>query len=235
VPAWLRGCWRRAWIEFADGSRDETEQVWWLQTDAAMADVRIAAARPSFTGVSDLRDCSPDQLAALATANASTGVTRVVATVDHHDGTHSCTATWHTYGVGINFQPVCGYPEPGLLHLDAGATVMIERAPSGAYVEEWHLVPGSREAPQRHLVRPDGSELFVAGTIAIEARDRRPATLPAVPLAELLRRAPGPHAPDVAALLDCEFSVATRADDGTFRITASTLPWRDGTVLDVAA
>ena len=94
-------------------------------------------------------------------------------------------------------------------------------------------MPGSRDAPQVHLVRADGSELFVAGTIAIEACDRRPAPLPEVAIGQLLRQPPGDGRRDPSALLDCEFSVAAGAD-GTFRIVASTLPWREGEVLDVA-
>ena len=45
VPELMFGCWRRAWIEFADGSRDDTTNVVWLQTESSMADVRIAADR----------------------------------------------------------------------------------------------------------------------------------------------------------------------------------------------
>ena len=36
----------------------------------------------------------------------------------------------------------------------------------------------------------------------------------------------------IEQLLDCEFSVA-ELNDGAWRITASTLPWRRGAVLDV--
>ena len=36
------------------------------------------------------------------------------------------------------------FPEPGLMTWNDDATVMHERAPSGAYLEEWRLVPGSR-------------------------------------------------------------------------------------------
>src|SRR6185295_18411891 len=34
VPDLMLGCWRRAWIEFADGRRDDTTVVVWLQTDS---------------------------------------------------------------------------------------------------------------------------------------------------------------------------------------------------------
>lgn len=219
MPHWLRGCWRRAWIEFADGRRDHTEQVLWLQTERAMADVRVSGTRPSFAGVTSFAHCSPEQLAALATSNASTGHTAVTDVVD--DGTRrECVAQWHTYGHGVNFQPECTFPEPGLLEVSADGTVMIERAPSGAYTEEWHLVPGSRDL-LRHERLGTGRERFTAGPVVVDVRDR------ATPIE--------PGDPFTPASLDCEFSVATRDTDGAYRIAFSTIPWREGALLDVTA
>jgi hypothetical protein len=40
--------------------------------------------------------------------------------------------------------------------------------------------------------------------------------------------------PMMEALLDCEFSIA-ELDGDTWRITAPTLPWREGEVLDVGS
>jgi predicted amidohydrolase len=48
VPDLMLGCWKRAWIEFADGTRDDTTTVVWLQTESLMADVRIATDRGTF-------------------------------------------------------------------------------------------------------------------------------------------------------------------------------------------
>ena len=209
VPEWLRGCWRRVSIDFADGSSNLTDTVYWLQTDSAMVDVRIAAGRPSFAGVTSFEQCSPAQRAALATTNASTGFTTATDVMTHADGTHSCVAQWFTYGYGVNFQPECQYPEPGLLAVDVTGAVMIERAPSGAYEEEWHRVPGSHDGSLSATVLDDGRHLFVAGPIAVLVRDRTS-----------------------AEELDCEFSVALRDGDGVYRIQVSTLPWREGAVVD---
>lgn len=233
VPDWLLGCWQRAWIRTADGRVDRGEHVFWLQTPDSMADVRISGARPPFDGITSLRECSPDQLAALASANASTGYTSTEHVADHPDGSHSCTAQWHTYGHGANFQPVVTYPEPGLLHVDASGTVMTERAPSGAYTEEWHLVPGSRDVLRRHRLH-DGRDLFVAGPVHIVVRDRsvdppRAAALPELIASDGLERAA------VEALLDTEYSVAFREADGRTVVRHSTLPWLEGTTLDVIA
>ena len=217
VPEWLRGCWRRAWIEFADGTRNDTDHVVWLQTERTMADVRVSGARPAFIGVASFEQCSPEQLAALATSNASTGYTAAAEVID--DGERrECIAQWFTYGHGANFQPECTFPEPGLLEVSADGTVMIERAPSGAYTEEWHLVPGSRDL-LRHERLGMGRERFTAGPVVVEVRDR------AVPMAS--------GEPFTATSLDCEFSVAMRDPAGTYRIVVSTLPWREGASLDV--
>ncbi|MBI4934001.1 MAG: hypothetical protein HY828_08990 [Actinobacteria bacterium] len=218
VPHWLQGCWRREWIQFADGTRNDSDHVYWLQTERAMADVRVSGDRPSFFGATDLAECSVEQLASLATSNASTGFTTTTDVVEHDNGSYSCVAQWFTYGHGANFQPTCNFPEPGLLSVDPTGTFMIERAPSGEYVEEWHLVLGSRDL--LHHAELGGREVFVAGPVAIAVRDRATSVEPGAPL--------------TVEALDCEFSVAIQGDDGVYRVEVSTLPWREGTVLDVA-
>jgi hypothetical protein len=233
VPLWLRGVWRRAWIRFADGAFDDTESVHWLQCASAMADVRVPARGALFDGVTSLAQCERSLLLHLAQSNASTGHTTVSDVVEHDDGSRSCTAEWHSYGVGLNFQPVVTFPEPGLLHVSADGTVMRERAPSGAYEEEWHLVPGTAAHQERRLL-PDGRELFVAGPVAVVARDRRVAPPQLAPLPQLVGSIEQTRG-TIEALLDMEFSVAERADEGTYCIVHSTLPWREGSTLDVTA
>ncbi len=147
VPDLMLGCWKRAWIEFADGTRDDTTTVVWLQTESLMADVRIGAGHDGLRHRAGLHDCSVDQLRVLASADASSGFTECGSVDVDADGVRTATASWHTRGHGINFQPVSAFPEPGLMSWNDDATVMIERAPSGAYVEEWRLVPGSPRAP----------------------------------------------------------------------------------------
>ena len=107
-------------------------------------------------------------------------------------------------------------------------TVMFERAPSGAYVEEWRLVPGSRDPL----------------TVIIDRR--RPHDLPG------RRRAPSWYAIDASrfhARRGCpscstttptiercskRCSTASSAwrerNDDRWMITTSTLPWQEGTV-----
>jgi hypothetical protein len=231
VPDEMLGCWRRAWIEFADGTRDDTTTVVWLQTESLMADVRIAADRDDLRGRAGLHECTADDLRAIASADASSGFTDCSPVVIGADGVRAATATWHTRGHGVNFQPVSAFPEPGLMEWNDDATVMMERAPSGAYVEEWRLVPGSRD--RLSVTQVDDETVYRAGPIAVFVRDRRVAIPRPARLQELL----GDHEDDrpmIEALLDCEFSVA-ELDGGQWTIIASTLPWREGEVLDVNA
>jgi hypothetical protein len=225
----MLGCWKRAWIEFSDGTRDDTTTVVWLQTESRMVDVRIPADRAVRSDRAALHECSVDELRAIASSDASSGFTECGPPVVDGDGLQSATASWHTRGHGVNFQPISAFPEPGLMAWNHDATVMMERAPSGAYVEEWRLVPGSRGALT--VASVGDTTTYRAGPIAVLVRDRSvPIPRPAR-LRELLDEYATARSM-MEALLDCEFSVAEQTD-GEWTITASTLPWREGRVLDV--
>lgn len=229
VPVLLFGCWKRAWIKFADGTVDDTTNVVWLQTESLMVDVRINAVSRHISRRSGLHDCTIDELHALALNDASSGFTECGQPVVGADGMRGATASWNTRGHGINFQPVSAFPEPGLMTWSADGTVMMEYAPSGAYVEEWRLVPGSRDPLT--VTQGESGTTYRSGGIAVFVRDRD------IPIPRLARL---PELVDeywedrtmVEQLLDCEFSVA-ELSDGKWRISASTLPWREGTILNV--
>ena len=89
---------------------------------------------------------------------------------------------------------------------------MIERAPSGAYVEEWHRVPRSVDRLIEH--RTDSRHrLYAAGDLAVVVTDDRG---------------------DDQSLFEVEFAICEPADDRSpWRIVASTLPGRIGEGLDV--
>ncbi|MFN8020829.1 MAG: hypothetical protein U0Q03_04800 [Acidimicrobiales bacterium] len=233
VPAELRGCWRRAWIEYADGTRDDTSVVIWLQLASDMADVRVPAAHP-LRERAGFDDCSLDELRSLADSESSSGRTTCTPVVTGADGVPRATAEWHSDGDGVAFQPVSAFPEPGVLEWPSD-TVMIERAPSGAYVEEWHLLPGTH-APASHHVDASGCHVYRSGDAAVLVRDRSTPVQRAVRLDELVAEC-GDDRARLVALVDCEFSfaLARRGHDGSnvFVVEASTIPWRVGEVLDV--
>lgn len=230
VPELLRGCWRRQWIRWADGSVDDTSTVIWVQLPSLMVDVRVSARQPSLASRGSLDACSLADLATLAESESSSGYTTCTP-IERSDGVRQATARWITRGHGVAFQPVSAYPEPGLLSWNDDGTVMKERAPSGAYVEEWHRVPNT-DGPLRHQVRADGRQLYRAGDTAVIVRDRPTPVPRQARLDELIAEA-GDNVAAVRALVDCEFSVATRQSDGHFHVEASTLPWRIGGTVDV--
>jgi hypothetical protein len=234
VPELLRGCWRREWIRLADGTVDDTTEVYWLQLESLMADVRIAAEQPALAARGSLAACTLVDLSLLAESESSSGFTTCTPIVVGDDGVRRATAEWFTRGYGVAFQPVTAYPEPGLLEWDVNDdTAMIERAPSGAYVERWKLVDGSRSSLV-HRRLDDRTELYVAGSVAIRVRDRVQPVPRQARLAELVAEC-GTHVAAIANLVDCEFSVAfaTTGTSGTFRIAVSTLPWMTGETFDV--
>ena len=229
MPDLLYGCWKRAWIEFSDGSIDDSSRVYWLQTPSRMVDVRIAADRPQLADRAGLADCTLDELRSIARSDSSSGYTECGPVVLDDAGVRTATASWHTRGHGVNFQPVTAFPEPGLMSWSDDGTMMIERAPSGAYVERWQLVPGSRDPLS--VTELGDRQLYRAGDVAVFVRDR---SIPIPRMARLpdLLDDYGHDRPMIEALLDCEFSVAERMG-GEWTITTSTLPWREGNVLDV--
>lgn len=209
VPAELFGCWRREWIEFSDGTRDDTSFVVWLQLPSLMADVRLSAASLALAGAgaAGFADYSLDALRELAGSDSSTGATTCTPFVIDADGVRRATAEWSSR---VGFQAVSAFPEPGLLELHDGGHVMIERAPSGAYVEEWRLLPGTR-APLECVPLAAGATWYRAGTVGVLVHDRRRG----------------------GEALDCEFSFARQGISG-WVIEHSTLPWRVGAAITPA-
>ena len=220
VPDELLGCWQRRWIEFADGNRDDTSFVVWLQLPSLMADVRLSGPALGLAGRRSIAELSNDELLPLADSDSSSGATTCTPVVVGANGVSHATAEWA--GI-VSFQPISAYPEPGLLEWIGDGTVLVERAPSGAYVEEWHLLPGSR-GPLVHTVLADGSEWYRAGDVGVLVRDRRSALPDVARLADIDDRA------TLETAVDCEFSFAHRID-GSWMIAASTLPWRVGAVV----
>ncbi len=228
VPVELMGCWRREWIEFADGTRDDTTTVIWLQLESEMADVRVPADR-GFTTHGGFADCSLAELRSLTASESSSGHTVCTPITVGDDGVRRATAEWFTRGNGVAFHPVSAFPEPGLLEW-AADDVLIERAPSGAYVEEWRRLPNTT-SPLAHEVDARGRHLYLCGDAAIRIRDRATQPTRLARLDELVAEC-GDDRDAVIALVDCEFSFARRIGD-VFVVQASTLPWLEGEVLDV--
>lgn len=228
VPDPLIGCWHRRYIRFADKTEDTATQVIWVQTAAGCGDVRIAPSRPDLRNRRGFEECSKDELMALAEQDCFCAVTRFA-----ENATPYATASWPADDYLFRFQPVITFPEPGWLEWREGGSCMIERAPSGAYEEDWRLQPNSQTLAA-HLSLQDASAttcLYVAGDHAIYARNRRHPIAEPKLLPELMRAA-GDDDARLRNLLDCEFSYARRTGaHEDYTVALSTLPWREGTSL----
>jgi len=206
VPIELLGCWRRDWIRWANGSVDDSSHVIWLQTFSSMADLRVPADRGSASQRRSLRECTDDELLVLAGSESSSGVT--IGEPRSGDDEWTAIATWQGSADSVDFQPVSAYPEPGLLRWNDDGSVMTEAAPSGAYVEQWRLLPESRTVIEHHVISTSPREsLYIAGAWAMYVRDRSVAHDSALPLLQRVRTAPRALAEQ---LVDCEFSVVER-------------------------
>jgi hypothetical protein len=147
VPTRLLGCWYRRYIRFPDGTEDTSTRVIWVQTLSGVGDIRVPATRPDLRARSGLADCSKEELLALAEQDCFCGVT-----LFNSKAKPFPTASWPKESYLFRFQPVITFPEPGWMEWLEGGTCMIERAPSGAYVEDWRLQPAS-QAFGAHLTR----------------------------------------------------------------------------------
>ena len=224
------GCWERLYIRFSEGTEDKTTRVIWLQTLSGVADIRIAASRPNLRGRRGFGDCSKDELLKLAEQDCFCGVT-----LFDPDAKPFPTASWPKEAYLFRFQPVITFPEPGWIEWQDSGTCMIERAPSGAYEEDWRLQSGSRSFAA-HLTKRDATAttcLYVAGEHAIYVRNRAMDLPSDKTLLELARDAKCERG-RLEELLNCEFSYGRQKQPGAdFKIELSTLPWREGQPLGV--
>jgi hypothetical protein len=229
VPDHMIGCWIRRCIQFADGTRDTTTRVIWVQTASGMGDMRIRADRLPMPHRAGLDDCSDSELLSLSDQDCSCAMTVLDETTRPHP-----TATWPAGDYGFAMQPVDSFPEPGWFEWREQGTCMMEWAPSGAYEEDWRLQSRVRDFAM-HLVRADAPVrtcLYIAGDHAMLARDRGVRVEQKRPLSDLVSARLQERAP-VSALLDCEFSFARRRSGRRYEIQISSLPWREGATIDL--
>jgi hypothetical protein len=220
VPEWTLGCWRRRCITFANGEEDTTTQVIWVQSHDLTGDIRAPKVRPPLIGKAHLGDCTDAELACLARAEG------FVAQTSWRDGLMS----WDAFAA---FQPYDRWPEPG--RLERVGACLIEWAPSGVYVEDWRLQPGSsglsvglRLVSETRLngeERPREGGLVIAGDHALMVLGRR-AFSPPGRAWELIATAEDPL--QMASIaFDCQVSYALR-QDARYVVALSIDPFANG-------
>ena len=215
----MPGMWRRSLIIQADGARDFTTQVRWLQAQSLFVDLRQSAQLADFPRLRCLNDLGMEECLQLATQEGFAG----------RFGFDGECFEWRRL---IDFQP------PGLV-ADAGRLwwedeVLIEAGRDVPYVEHWMRDPTVVTRPLAALLlrEQDAGVAAVAvqvGTVFMFARERASALGSGRSLGECIAGAASLAA--ARAMLDCEITLGSAgfgsgpAGNGNL-ILASTHPWR---------
>jgi hypothetical protein len=215
--------WRRSLLEQA-GVRDTTTQVLMIQTEQYHADIRIPAFRPNFNDTSCLKDCSSAQLTWLATQQGFTGITEINGNVSQ----------WMR---DYDFQPFNHQRDIGEMNFESD-DVLVETGVDAEYLEVWDRVPNSHlNLTVTHLAGQDRHGLpiiarfFTANNAFAYIRPRNAQ----LPIAASLAEAINSVKPDSDMLLDWldfEISFGEIQDSQHGVITLSTLPFKEGNVID---
>jgi hypothetical protein len=219
VPVEYLGVWKRTLLR-ASGVDDMTSQVYWLQTQSWHADIRVPAGRPTCAGTSSLDRLERHALLGLARQQGFAGITVV-------DGD---ICRWLRR---YDFQPPTGANDVGRM-VFATPDRVFEHGVEADYCEIWERLPGS--AGSVRTVRFSTNPLawwLEAGDFCMRVRPRRQGSLPVSPSLTALAQ---PLRDDALRdLLDFEISFGTRAGGDTWRVSLSTLPWKEGSTMQAPA
>ena len=216
----LQGLWRRSLISWPGRGSDTTTTVRWLQGPRAYIDLRQPMPLPDFSHVRSLDDLTLEDCAWLARQEGFAGYLSF----------DSVYFEWHRE---IDFQPRAARPDTGSLRWEG--SVLVETGREGDYIEHWHRDPAlpntpasvvdlqaDRGSPKKTLLRVGPNFMFARNrTIHLGTGYRS--------LAEYVAAAP--DVTRARELIDCEISFGEARQEG-LRITASTLPYRVGTLLE---
>jgi hypothetical protein len=215
----LRGLWRRSMIAWPDCSRDTTTGVCWLQGLRACLDLRQSAAPAHLARVRALDELSIGQCTWLAQQQGFAG--QLTFNASHFEWTRS-----------IDFQPRALSADAGSLCWEGD--VLVETGRDIAYIEHWHRDDRAPTLPVAAVSLRDADENTAAAMLRVGAqfmfaRDRPMLAAAGRTLGQCIAGAATLQ--QAQGLVDCEISFGT-ALPGGFQITASTLPWRIGDILD---
>jgi len=226
LPAAYLGLWRRSLLE-QNGSEDTTSLVLWLQAAEQHIDIRIPDLRPDFSSCAGLQDCSLDQLRWLATQQGFAGVTSVNGTL----------CQWQRE---LDFQPSTGVADIGDM-VFASAHRLLETGIANSYFEVWEKEVDSEintSAQQMQRVSSQGvsvtARLLTAGKHFAYIRPRSVSLPAACNLLAAIDAADYSH-DDLVNWLDFEISFGDVIDASHGRINHSTLPFREGAMLDFSS
>jgi hypothetical protein len=216
----LRGLWHRSMIEWPDGRRDTTTAVRWLQGISCFGDLRQDTAQTGNSRARSLQQMSYEDCMQQASQQGFAGVLCLQA---------GCFE-WRRM---IDFQPVSALADAGFLHMQGDT--LVERGRDVDYVEHWHHAsPPSDVVAAASLRESAGGRLGMllrVGRHFMYARDRAAPAIGNETLAQCVAAAS--TLAEAQALVDCEISFG-EVEGGSFRIAASSLPYRVGAVLQPA-
>jgi hypothetical protein len=211
----LQGLWRRSLIAWPGRPGDTTTSVRWLQGPRAYVDLRQPTPLPDFSHVRSREDLTLEDCEWLARQEGFAG----------HLGFDGRHFEWIRE---IDFQPPSPTADAGSLHWDGD--VLIETGRDADYVEHWHRDPSLATTPASLTDLRAQSFLLRVGPNFMYVRDRgTPLDQGFRTLTEYIRAAPDLH--HARDLIDCEISFGT-VEESIQRITASTLPYRIGALLE---
>ncbi len=226
----LQGLWRRSLIAWPDRPSDTTTSVRWLQGPSAYIDLRQPTPAPDFSHVRSREDLTFEDCLWLARQEGFAGHL-------HFDGRH------FEWVREIDFQPPTPTADAGSLRWEGD--VLIETGRDADYIEHWHRDPTAATTPANstdprnaHTTsgtpaatgQPQATLLRVGPNFMLARKRAAPLERGYRTLTEYLHAAPDlEHARE---LIDCEISFGA-IDESGGRITASTLPYRVGALLEL--
>jgi hypothetical protein len=218
----MPGLWHRSLLVRADGTRDTSTWVAWLQGQKLFADLRLPAGRPSFRGVRGLDDFTRQQTEWLARQEGFAGQF-------DREGEYF---VWHRV---LDYQPKSAAADAGRLRQEGD--YVVEEGRDTPYVEHWHREPGPTAPVVAARLRDQksGRDGFIVrvGAAFMYARAGIGASLPTGSLlADHVEAAPSLRA--AQELVDCEISFGRVTELGGWLIERSSLPFREGAHLDPA-
>ena len=228
APPWFVGAWKREWMRPRGGTACETSIVRDLQTPSVFGSVRIALDRPAFVGANSFADLDDAQLAVLLTQRGG-----FAGTASFVGENATSIATWNHE---IDFQPRNGVDAARLTQ--TGPTTVLEESLDGTFDELWQSVPGGDgNCLGLKITRAGRVErmLIVVGDHFVYARNRTRDLPDAPSLTELVATTHATRA-QIIEMLDCELSYGlVRSGRVAWEVRLSTLPWREGRVLEFAS
>lgn len=234
VPANYMGVWQRHLLETA-AIKDDSSLVLWMQTQHYHIDIRLPTSRTGIRLVNKLADYTHDELLILATQQGFAGLTLVTpSTINSSD-----VCQWVRE---IDYQTPNDSRDIGKMVFTDADTV-IETGMDDAYLEVWRRLNDSREpfifettiGMNRNGLKVP-AYLMMAGDYVAYARPRH-ITLPqAASLLQAIDEATASQQLSHDQLLDwldMEISFGEMLDGNHWQIKHSTLPFKEGQILEL--